>query len=477
MVDEDREMRVSLLDKGDNFQIELLNPNSGKKEKCLLNNASRSGMFLKTEHLKETGQIFNFQIKNDSKKSVSGRLHVKWVRPEPSGPYHPRGIGVQVLEFYKETHTNWLKLIEKSVECIRLADLISDKLVAIPSETPVKEVMTKLAANSESTAIIIDENWCPLGSFGHREFLKYRVQKDFLRQPVSKFMTEDIETIDITKGVHDAACFLKNHRLSVAPVTEHDRLVGVINITNVLPFWWEVNTLKQRRLEANLRSTMDVILHDLRNPLANIQATNNLLRDGFITMEEYVAEKMPEIIDHNCNSLEGLIRDMRVGDATSDITAGIIRRKFPLQKVINPTLKSFSNLAQKKGIEFIQDIHDYQETLYADEKRLEQVLSNIISNAIKYTTKGSWVKISTRATQGQMMIHVADGGQGIKEAELPYVFDEYCNISSIPTGGEESTGLGLSIAKRIIEAHDGRIEVKSTLGEGSCFIIYLPLAI
>ena len=110
-----------------------------------------------------------------------------------------------------------------------------------------------------------------------------------------------------------------------------------------------------------------------------------------------------------------------------------------------------------------------------DKIKIEQILNNLISNAIKYSYPESEVSITLAASGRNAIMSFKDQGQGIAEADIPKLFQPFAKRSGGGTAGERSTGLGLSIVKKIIEAHNGRITAESKLGKGSTFVVYLPI--
>jgi signal transduction histidine kinase len=112
-------------------------------------------------------------------------------------------------------------------------------------------------------------------------------------------------------------------------------------------------------------------------------------------------------------------------------------------------------------------------TVLGDENRLRQVFANLIGNGIKYAPPGTDVVVTGRVTAGSVAVSVEDRGRGIAEADLPFIFDEFFQA---PERSEPGAGLGLAIARELTEAHGGRIDVSSRVGEGACFTVTLPAA-
>ena len=185
---------------------------------------------------------------------------------------------------------------------------------------------------------------------------------------------------------------------------------------------------------------------------------------------------MPEIIEKNCHNLLALIEDLISEGSQQDFREAFHRKTIDLVELIENLSGQYRYLAESKdiGFEFIKE--NISINVFADSRRIEQVFANLLSNAIKYSNKGEEVKVTVAKGKNMAVVKVTDTGQGIAASELPHVFDKYCKISSTPTGGEGSTGLGLSIAKRLVEAHEGSIQVTSKLRAGTEFTVTLPLS-
>ena len=137
-------------------------------------------------------------------------------------------------------------------------------------------------------------------------------------------------------------------------------------------------------------------------------------------------------------------------------------------------LENNSLYAESKGIELCHNCQNISDFItYLDAFKVQEVFDNIISNAIKYSSLDSKVEISYGEEESYYKIFIKDQGQGISEDELPKVFDKFTKLSSKPTGGETSNGLGLSLSKNLMEIQGGDITCSSTLNKGTLFTIYI----
>jgi signal transduction histidine kinase len=145
--------------------------------------------------------------------------------------------------------------------------------------------------------------------------------------------------------------------------------------------------------------------------------------------------------------------------------------------IISETVVLTDSLASRKAIKLNFDRFQRVENLYIDGDKIEQVITNLLTNAIKFSKKNTLVIISLSESPRDIVVEVKDHGLGIKEGELSRLFKPFNKTSTRGTSGEKSTGLGLYICKRIIEAHQGRIWAESVYGEGSSFFFSLPKGI
>ncbi|MBN1493150.1 MAG: HAMP domain-containing histidine kinase [Candidatus Omnitrophica bacterium] len=226
---------------------------------------------------------------------------------------------------------------------------------------------------------------------------------------------------------------------------------------------------------ANIKSEFaSMVSHELRTPLTAIKENLAIVYDGSLgplTMEQ---KDFLETVKHNVDRLTRLINDIL---DFQRLTSGLMPFKFTLEdlnRLILGVTKNFCSVAEKKGIALKVELSSDIPQIEIDRDRMSQVLVNLIQNAIRYSDEGA-IKIRTDTAGGEIHISVEDQGRGIAPEEMPKLFHSFQRLSSSETGGkQEGTGLGLAISKKIIEAHNGAIDVTSQLGEGSIFKVRLP---
>lgn len=214
---------------------------------------------------------------------------------------------------------------------------------------------------------------------------------------------------------------------------------------------------------------MGVVAHDLRNPLNAITIKAALLREDAVLPE---VEAQAASIEKVAKRMEYLIRTML--DVTT-IEAGkfsVAPAPCEVQALLRESAETFATLCAKKGVRFEQRIETPELVIEADKDRSLQLLSNLIGNALKFTPEGGQITVSAERQDTMALFSVSDTGPGIAPENLKCVFERFWKDES---RGKKGTGLGLFIAKGIVEAHGGTIWVESELGRGSTFRFTLPI--
>lgn len=232
-------------------------------------------------------------------------------------------------------------------------------------------------------------------------------------------------------------------------------------------------SLRRARLYEHKDWLLGMAVHDLRTPLTVVTGYAELLAlHGSQRLTDKDQQMVDEIIrsGHRMSALVDDVLEM------SSVESGLMvldRTGMDLAALASRVIDDHASHAADKRIEVALEMQGDLLVL-ADERRLRQVFDNLISNAIKYGRVGSVARVTLRGAPDSVRIEVQDQGEGIRQEELLHVFKAFHRTSSRPTGGETSTGLGLSIARSIVEAHGGTISVASTTGVGSVFTVNLP---
>ena len=225
-----------------------------------------------------------------------------------------------------------------------------------------------------------------------------------------------------------------------------------------------------RQYERQL-SFLAAVAHDLRNPLVAMKLSANALSSDRQLSPETVSNLM-SVIKRQVNALDRMIGDLL---DTSRIEAGHLELRL--------TECDGRTIAHEAFDLYRMASKDHQLTLTlpsaptpirCDPVRIQQVLNNLVSNAVKYSPSGTKIELSVENTGNEVRFRVADQGMGIAPSELPYVFEPFRRTAFSRKEDVPGVGLGLSVAQRIVKAHGGRIQVESEVGKGSTFWVYLP---
>lgn len=227
------------------------------------------------------------------------------------------------------------------------------------------------------------------------------------------------------------------------------------------------------RLFNSQRRFLSDISHELRTPLTTIRGNVNIIQRTGIADEESL-----DAIQGETDRLSRLAGDLLTIAQAEGGNLPLVLKQVELDTLLLELFRDARLLAAGKVRVMLGEEDQVQ--IQADRDRIRQVLLNLVSNAIKYTPTGGAVTIGMRRLDNWVRITVSDTGRGIPPEDLPFIFDRFYRVEKSRTRNDRSAdaggaGLGLSIAKWLVEAHHGRIEVTSELGRGSAFNVWLPL--
>ncbi|HOQ17479.1 MAG TPA: ATP-binding protein [Defluviitaleaceae bacterium] len=212
--------------------------------------------------------------------------------------------------------------------------------------------------------------------------------------------------------------------------------------------------------------------HELRTPIAVIQANLEVVMDE---PEQTVAKKQKWLnhIKAEADRMQKLIEDLLILSRADEGQENLEKSLFNLSETLINTLESLIPYAQSKGIKLKTDI-EADISFFGDKEQIKQLLVILVDNAIKHTPSGGEVLVKSQIQNRNLVIKVTDTGEGIAKEHLTKIFDRFYRINKARERESGSSGLGLSIAKWIVEEHRGSIHVESKLGAGSTFTVVLP---
>ena len=231
---------------------------------------------------------------------------------------------------------------------------------------------------------------------------------------------------------------------------------------------------KEQRLKRESQQMEDVLhilAHDLRGPLGNIinMARLQLRSDSIDTIKSF-SEIMVRVGFESSRLIDSMIELVEIESMEFELEMS----NCNLMQVIKATLEPFKEELKDKNIEIKTSTPANLDAIKLDLIKFRLVLQNLISNAIKFTENGGSIEIIVQDEVDTLQLIIKDDGIGIPENKLPGIFEKFSNARRKGLRGEKSTGLGLSIVKKVVELHKGEIKVNSIVGDGTEFIINLP---
>lgn len=252
------------------------------------------------------------------------------------------------------------------------------------------------------------------------------------------------------------------------PLRDGDGLQGAVAVFH------DISAFK--RVEKIRRDFVANVSHELRTPVTVIKGYAETLLSGALAADPQRAERFLLIIQNHADRLSGLVRDLLTLSELESGEMGMQLKPVALDEAIRQALLLVGQRGEEKGVQLEQPSGEAGVIVQADRGRLEQVLINLLDNAIKYSETGKSVGVETAREGDLVRVSVRDSGIGIPEKDLPRLFERFYRVDEARSRDNGGTGLGLSIVKHIVQAHGGTLEVKSEQGKGSVFSFTLPLA-
>jgi two-component system phosphate regulon sensor histidine kinase PhoR len=229
-----------------------------------------------------------------------------------------------------------------------------------------------------------------------------------------------------------------------------------------------------RKLETVRRDFVSNVSHELRTPLAGLKALVETLRDG--AMEDPPAAlRFLDRMDTEVDALTQIVQELLELSRVESGQAPLRLAPTPMAELLIPPVERLRPQAERAELDLTVDVPPTLPNAMADAERVQQVVTNLVHNSIKFTPPGGQITLSVETAGNELVVSVRDTGVGIAATDLPRVFERFFKADRARGGG--GTGLGLALAKHIVQGHGGRIWVESVEGHGSTFHFSLPTAV
>jgi len=297
---------------------------------------------------------------------------------------------------------------------------------------------------------------------------------------VMPLYNENMQVVDPVKRVIETQKTISRSDLSISREDESVKLY--INVTPVLGPEDQIqgaiilfrDITKEKALEEQKLEFVAVSSHELRTPLTVMEGyLYYLLHNKKLRYDRKVKEYI-EKAHNSCLSLQRLITDLLEAAKVEQNQLRISPEELDITELVNEVIPGLKNKVEEAGLELLLEIKQKNiPHLLADKERLKEVLVNLVENAIKFTEKGH-IKVSIEKNRNFIKVGVLDTGSGIKREDQKYIFDKFYRVEAWRSKKTRGTGLGLYIAKQVIERFHGKIWVESQIGKGSTFYFVLP---
>ncbi|MBN2407038.1 MAG: HAMP domain-containing protein [Elusimicrobia bacterium] len=265
--------------------------------------------------------------------------------------------------------------------------------------------------------------------------------------------------VDLTKGEQKKIIKLYPEQVNTKSGKNLGRMTVIRDIT------------LEKEIEEVKESFLHSITHDLKNPLSAIMGLTDLLKKGRKDVITETEEKYFKVIKDEALRLMGMLNDILNLARLESGNLVLDKKEFDISSMIDEVRDTFWASANADGIDLVTPGSGVPVKITADEGLIKRVIINLVGNALKHTHRGGRITMAAREHEGELEAEVTDTGVGIPEGMTKKIFDKFQQVGGQSKGG---TGIGLNIAKEVVEAHGGRIWVISELGKGSSFRFRIP---
>jgi signal transduction histidine kinase len=355
------------------------------------------------------------------------------------------------------------KEVERSRRLLRTIESTSVGLMGISPRGTV----TQLNAAAREALSVEGDTW-----FGllFRDIITNPQILSIIDETLAGNPPADPRELELQVRLHDGEVEERIYRVQIDQVRAEDKqamgwVLAFENITDI------------RQAERMMAVFVDMVSHELRTPLTSIRGfVATLLQAGEGIFDWETQEEFLQIVDTEAERLGQMIDDL-LNIARIQNGRGLQYNFMPtdLKVVAGHVVRLLSQSSFMKGNHELRvTIPDGFPTIYSDDAKLQQILNNLVSNALKYSPNGGVVEIAAQESEGGVQIDISDQGLGVPKEQLPKMFGQFFRVEGQSHAGIKGTGLGLWLTKHMVDGHHGRIWVDSEFGHGSTFHVWLP---
>jgi len=367
-----------------------------------------------------------------------------------------RALSIKSEQLREEREKQLLEIAIERSKCNTIINCITDGVVVVNRDSQV------VLRNAAAARIMPECAGLPLPS------PLDGLQCDELRAIVSEALRADSAPVIVSKAL---ALGNSTYMVNASPVCEPngERLGTVALLRDITPL---------KKLEVAKSTFVSMVAHEIKGPIAAIEGYLNVILSGLDGQDPKEHTKMMERAVVRAQTLRCLVSELLNLTAIETGNFSIRRSPLDLGVIVAQAVESCKGKAAAKGVTLSlhQDDNGCCESVLADEMALLSIVTNLVDNAIKYTPDPGHVAVRVRHQGPWATVTVQDDGIGMTQAEQERAFEEFFRAKNKQTAHVPGTGLGLTLVKRMVEMHQGRVRVSSTPGKGSVFTVHLPVA-
>lgn len=380
-------------------------------------------------------------------------------------PFRHQALAYATFDFSERVQNHHSITDELSLSFNRMARQLSQRLGLLEQRN---QIFNRVLDAMRDGVLAININNTVLVSNKQAEALLNHIQSEtsLVEVKLPADWDEPMKNVMVTRSTEQKAVtmFGRNVLLIFAPLIKEEEVVGVVIISRDVTEEVQLNELRNLFV-AN-------VSHELRTPISLLQGYSEAIVDGVTDTIEDQQELARVILDES-KRMGRLVNDLLDLAKVKSGQLELSKESYQVSTFVERLTSKFSHKAAAKHVQVIADVDTTLESLIFDYDRLEQVFTNLIDNALRYTEDGT-ITLRVRKGLRTVIFEVIDTGIGMEEANLPFLFERFYKADKSRTRNKSGTGLGLAIAKEIVEAHNGTIAVSSEIGKGTTFTIHLP---
>ncbi|TAE28770.1 MAG: hybrid sensor histidine kinase/response regulator [Candidatus Kapaibacterium sp.] len=375
-------------------------------------------------------------------------------------------------------------LITPSETVILIADDLQDNLNIVKAVLGYKGYQVDTAKNGKQVLeqlekrvpdlILLDIQMPEMNGIEACRILKADAR--FAAIPVI-FLTAKADSYDIVDGFKTGAVDYITKPFNtmelLARVQTHLDLKKSRDLLSEKNRYLEVMSTGLSRLNHEKNDFMDIAAHDLKNPLTTIKGLADFLRQNNDIPPESVKAILENIIKSS-ERMFAIVRNLLDVNAIESGNFHFTPSQVDMEEIVRDLMQQYEYQASQKKIRFAFTLEGGSALVSANTDSMTQILDNVLSNALKYSPHDAEVRITLTKQNGTVRCAIQDEGQGLSDADKEKLFGKFAQLSAQPTGGEQSTGLGLFIVKKLVEAMNGKVWCESVHGKGATFFLEFP---